>query len=44
MRVLVIEDDEELAAYNARLADLADQAPQTWRHRESTVVRRGPTS
>jgi hypothetical protein len=38
------EVDPELAAYNARLADLAAQAPQTWRHRESTVVRRGPTS
>jgi len=35
-------DDPELAAYNARLADLASQGPKTWRHRESVVVRRGP--
>ena len=32
-------DDPELAAYNARLADLAAKGPQTWRHRESAVVR-----
>jgi len=38
------QSDPELAAYNARLADLAAQGPQTWRHREHTVVRRGPTS
>jgi hypothetical protein len=36
-------EDPELAAYNARLADLSSQGPQTWRHRETTVVRRGPT-
>ena len=35
-------DDPELAAYNARLADLASQGPKTWRHRESVVVRRSP--
>jgi hypothetical protein len=38
------EEDPELAAYNARLAQLADDGPSTWRHRESTVVRRGPQS
>jgi hypothetical protein len=32
-------DDPELAAYNARLAELAAKGPQTWRHRESAVVR-----
>ena len=30
----------ELAAYNARLADLAAQGPKTWRKREAVVVRR----
>ncbi|HWD56398.1 MAG TPA: hypothetical protein VG346_14825 [Acidimicrobiales bacterium] len=34
------EDDPELAAYNARLAQLASQGPKTWRRRESVVVRR----
>lgn len=34
------EDDPELAAYNARLADLAAKGAQTWRNRESVVVRR----
>jgi hypothetical protein len=34
------EDDPELAAYNARLADLASQGPKTWRRRETVVVRR----
>jgi hypothetical protein len=33
-------DDPELAAYNARLADLAAQGPKTWRSREQVVVRR----
>jgi hypothetical protein len=33
-------DDPELAAYNARLAQLAAQGPKTWRARESVVVRR----
>jgi hypothetical protein len=33
-------DDPELAAYNARLAELATHGPGTWRSRESTVVRR----
>ncbi len=33
-------DDPELAAYNARLADLATKGPKTWRHRESVVARR----
>jgi hypothetical protein len=37
-------EDSELAAYNARLASLSAHGPQTWRHREHTVVRRGPTS
>jgi hypothetical protein len=32
--------DPALAAYNARLAELAAQGPKTWRHRESVVVRR----
>ena len=32
-------EDPELAAYNARLAELAAQGPKTWRHRESAVVR-----
>ncbi len=36
------EADPELAAYNARLAELASQGPKTWRHRESVVVRRFP--
>ena len=36
------EADPELAAYNARLAELAAQGPKTWRHRESVVVRRFP--
>jgi hypothetical protein len=34
------EDDPALAAYNARLAELAAQGPKTWRARESVVVRR----
>jgi hypothetical protein len=33
-------DDPELAAYNARLAELASRGPKTWRTRESVVVRR----
>lgn len=33
-------DDPELAAYNARLAELANRGPKTWRTRESVVVRR----
>jgi hypothetical protein len=33
-------DDPELAAYNRRLAALADRGPKTWRTRESVVVRR----
>ena len=32
--------DPELAAYNARLADLAAKGPKTWRNREAVVVRR----
>jgi DNA-binding transcriptional regulator of glucitol operon len=35
-----VSDDPEMAAYNARLAELAAQGPKTWRHRESVVVRR----
>jgi hypothetical protein len=38
------QEDAELAAYNARLADLSAHAPQTWRHREHIVVRRGQPS
>ena len=34
------DEDPELAAYNARLAELAAQGPKTWRSRESVVVRR----
>ncbi len=33
-------EDPELAAYNARLAELAAQGPKTWRNREAVVVRR----
>jgi hypothetical protein len=33
-------DDPELAAYNARLAELANRGPKTWHTRESVVVRR----
>jgi hypothetical protein len=36
---LVVEDPE-LAAYNARLAELAAKGPKTWRAREKVVVRR----
>jgi len=35
------DDDPELAAYNARLAELAAKGAKTWRNRESVVVRRG---
>ena len=34
------EEDAELAAYNARLAALADKGPKNWRNRETVVVRR----
>ncbi len=33
-------DDPELAAYNARLAELATAGPKTWRKKEPVVVRR----
>ena len=33
-------DDPELAAYNARLAELAAKGAKTWRNREAVVVRR----
>jgi hypothetical protein len=33
-------EDPELAAYNARLAELAANGPKTWRSRETVVVRR----
>jgi hypothetical protein len=33
-------DDPELAAYNARLAELASRGPKTWRTRDPVVVRR----
>jgi DNA-binding transcriptional regulator of glucitol operon len=33
-------DDPELAAYNARLAELSRQGANTWRSPERTVVRR----
>ena len=35
-----VEDDPELAAYNARLAELSAQGPKTWRTRDPVVVRR----
>ena len=35
-----VEQDPDLAAYNARLADLAAQGPKTWRTRDPVVVRR----
>jgi hypothetical protein len=34
------DEDPELAAYNARLAELAAKGPKTWRNRESVVARR----
>jgi hypothetical protein len=34
------KEDPELAAYNARLAELAAKGPKTWRNRESVVARR----
>jgi len=34
------EEDPELAAYNARLAQLAAKGPKTWRSRDDVVVRR----
>jgi hypothetical protein len=34
------EEDPELAAYNARLAELSATGPKTWRRKESIVVRR----
>jgi hypothetical protein len=34
------EEDPELAAYNARLAELSANGPKTWRRKESVVVRR----
>ena len=34
------EQDPELAAYNARLAQLAAKGPKTWRSRDDVVVRR----
>jgi len=34
------EEDPELAAYNARLAQLATKGPKTWRSRDDVVVRR----
>ncbi len=34
------EEDPELAAYNARLAELAAKGAKTWRNRETVVARR----
>ena len=34
------EEDPELAAYNARLAELSAAGPKTWRKKEPVVVRR----
>jgi hypothetical protein len=36
---VTVTDDPELAAYNARLAQLAASGPKTWRSPERTVVR-----
>jgi hypothetical protein len=38
--VITEDEDPELAAYNARLAELAAKGPKTWRNRESVVARR----
>jgi hypothetical protein len=38
--VVTEDEDPELAAYNARLAELAAKGPKTWRNRESVVARR----
>jgi hypothetical protein len=37
-----VEADPELAAYNARLAELSAKGPKTWRTRDPVVVRRAP--
>ena len=37
---VLADEDPELAAYNARLAELAAKGPKTWRAREKVVVRR----
>jgi hypothetical protein len=34
------DEDPELAAYNARLAELSSKGAKTWRNREAVVVRR----
>jgi hypothetical protein len=38
--VVTEDEDPELAAYNARLAELAAKGAKTWRNRESVVARR----
>jgi len=38
--VAATEADPELAAYNARLAELSAKGPKTWRNRDPVVVRR----
>jgi hypothetical protein len=38
--IVSAEEDPELAAYNARLAELAAKGAKTWRNRETVVVRR----
>ncbi len=38
--IVSAEEDPELAAYNARLAELAAKGAKTWRNRESVVARR----
>lgn len=35
-----VVEDPELAAYNARLAELAGSGPKTWRNPETVVARR----
>ena len=36
------DEDPELAAYNARLAELASRGAKTWRNRDPVVVRHSP--
>ena len=38
--IVSAEEDPELAAYNARLAELAAKGPKTWRNTETVVARR----
>jgi hypothetical protein len=40
MPVVTEDEDPELAAYNARLAELTAKGAKTWRNRETVVARR----